>query len=337
MNDRFLRACRREPVDRTPVWLMRQAGRYLPEYRALRAKHDFLEMTRAPELAAEVTLQPVRRFGMDAAILFADILTPIAGAGYEVAFSPGPVMARPVRSEADLALLLRFDPEEAVPETLETIRLLRRELDVPLIGFAGAPFTLACYLVDGKGTKDFALTRGLLYRDPDFGRRLLDALAASLVAYGLAQVRAGAQALQVFDTWGGLLGEREYEEFNVPVLRRVFAELRPAGVPLIYYMNGPARLDVAGSLGADVVGIDWRTCMAGARRALEGVAAVQGNLDPLALLAPEEVVRERVRDVLRRAGPGPGHVFNVGHGIHKDTPPESVAVLVEAVRRGAAE
>jgi uroporphyrinogen decarboxylase len=317
LNDLFLKACRGEPVVRTPVWLMRQAGRYLPEYRALRERHDFLTLTRKPELAAEVTLQPIRRFGFDAAILFADILTPLVGHGIEVEFAPGPVVAKPFRTREDVERLRGFSAEKAVPETLETIRILKRELDVPLIGFVGAPFTLACYLVDGKGTKTFPETRALLYRDPGLGRELLDALADMAADYALAQVEAGADAIQVFDSWGDL-----HPDSHRP-LPGLFDRIRAAGVPGISYAPGRPR-----ETGADVASIDWRTPFAAAR---ELSMNVQGNLDPMALFAPPELLTERIRAVLAEAGDGPGHVFNLGHGLHKDTPVESVELLVRLV------
>ena len=333
MNDLFLRACRREPVERTPVWLMRQAGRYLPEYRELRKSRSFLEMTGDAEVAAEVTLQPVRRFGMDAAILFADILTPLVGVGYGFDFAPGPILDKPVRTEADLERLATFDAPRSVPSTLEAIRLLVGRLDVPLIGFAGAPFTLACYLVDGKGTKDFAATRSLLFSDPALARKLFDALATMVADYAAAQVAAGAAAIQVFDTWAGLLTPRDFADFLSPALTRIFDRIRELGVPSIYYVNGGAALlPEIGALGADVAGVDWRLPLDRARAALPESTAVQGNLDPLVLLGGRDAIRERAREVLARAGDRPGHVFNLGHGIFKETPPESVAVLVEVVR-----
>ncbi len=338
MNDLFLRACRREPVERTPVWIMRQAGRYLPGYRAAREKAGgFVALTRDPALAAEVTLEPVERFGLDAAILFADILTPVLGAGIEVEFAPGPVVRKPVAGDADLAPLSAFDAARAVPETLDTVRRLVPRLPVPLIGFAGAPFTLACYLVEGHGSKEFERTRALLYRDPAFAGRLLDTLAAMTADYLEAQVRAGAAAVQVFDTWAGLLSPGDFARFLAPGLRRIFQRVRGLGVPSIYYVNGGgALLPEIGTLGADVAGIDWRTPLDRARALLPATMAVQGNLDPMVLLGPADLVRERVREVLRAAGNRPGHVFNLGHGIHHTTDPERVAVLVETVRKESA-
>ncbi len=332
MNDLFLRACRREPTERTPLWLMRQAGRYLPEYRALREKYGFLDLIREPELAAEVTLQPLRRFPLDAAILFADILTPLVGAGIGVRFTPGPVLERPVRRSRDLDPLRSFDPGEAVPETLEAVRLLKRELSVPLLGFVGAPFTLACYLVDGKGTKDFPLTRALLYREPELGREIMEVLGEVVAKYAAAQVAAGADAVQVFDSWAHLLPAALLERSEGPALRRIFSAVRDAGAPSVYYANGVFQLlDLLGDLGCDVVGADWRVPL-DAYDVLRDRMAVQGNLDPAVLFGTEEVIRREVREVLRRAGARPGHVFNLGHGLHRKTPLRSVEALVTAVR-----
>jgi len=334
VNDRFLKACRREPVDRTPVWLMRQAGRYLPEYRELRADHDFLTLTRTPELAAEVTLQPIRRFGFDAAILFADILTPLVGHGVEVEFAPGPVLAKPIRTGDDVDALRDFDAAAAVPETLETIRILKEKLDVPLIGFVGAPFTLACYLVDGKGTKDFPLTRGLLYREPDLANDLLETVSEMVARYALAQIEAGADAVQVFDTWADLLGPRDGLASTQAHLAGIHRRIREAGVPSIHYSSTfSTHPEFIEALDCDVVGVDWRIDIAEARaRADRSGKAVQGNLDPLCLFGSPDVLRDRLRDLLRAAGSEPGHVFNLGHGIHKDTPIESVELLVDFVR-----
>lgn len=333
MNDLFLRACRCEDVEQTPVWLMRQAGRYLPEYKEIRKDHDFLTMTRDAELAAEVTEQPIRRFGMDAAILFADILTPVVGCGIDLEFDPGPVIAHPIRKAEDLEPILAFDAEAHVPETLETIRLLVDRLDVPVIGFGGAPFTLACYLVDGRGTKDFARTRTMFHQEPNLAEKLLNAIGDMIADYATAQVEAGASAVQIFDTWAGLLAPRDFAEMVAPSLRRIFDRIRDLGVPSIYYVNGcAALLSEIGTLGADVAGIDWRVPLDVARAALPETMAVQGNLDPLILLGYKDNIRERVREVLAAAGDQPGHIFNLGHGIHKETPPENVEVLVDTVR-----
>jgi uroporphyrinogen decarboxylase len=331
----FLPACRRQPVGHTPVWIMRQAGRYLPEYRALRERYDFLTLTKTPELAAEVTLQPIRRFDLDAAILFSDIMTPLEGMGIGLAFEPGPVVAEPVRTVAAVESLRILDPEAAVPFVLETIRILSRELppSAPLIGFAGAPFTLFCYLVQGSGSKTFIEARAFLQAEPDAAVRLLGHLADGMAAYLTAQAQAGAQALMLFDSWVGLLGPGDFRRFARPAVERVLSSLRSLGVPLIYFPFGGAALmpDVA-TLPADVVGVDWRLPLDEARRILGPEKAVQGNLDPAALFAPPAELERRIDEVLEQAGPGPGHIFNLGHGIERTTDPDAVARLIEQVR-----
>jgi uroporphyrinogen decarboxylase len=335
----FLRACRREPVERTPIWIMRQAGRYLPEYRALREKHDFLTSCRTPEIACEITLQPVRRLGVDAAILFSDILVPLAGMGVNVEFTPGPRLDRVVRSPADVAALRVPDPYESTPYVLEAIRLLRRELPagVPLIGFAGAPFTMATYLVEGRGTKAFAEIKRLLFADPGTAHALLSTCADTVGSYLAAQVEAGAQAAMVFDTWASLLAPSDYHAFALPYVRRVFAEVeraaRRAGleVPRIYYAGYAAGwLEACLDTDATVIGLDWRVDLDRARTILGNRVAVQGNLDPTVLLGPPDAIRSRAADVIRRAGPI-GHIFNLGHGILPDTPPDRARDLVDAV------
>ena len=334
MNDRFLRACRREPVDRTPVWFMRQAGRYMAEYRALREKHTLLELCRTPELAVEVTLQPIRAYGFDAAILFSDLLIPLAPLGIPFDFQAGegPVIQAPVRSSADVAVLRRFEPREDLGMVLEAIRLLRRELKVPLIGFAGAPFTLASYAIEGGHSSHFARTKGLMYGEPGTWHRLAGLLADVVADYLRAQVEAGAQALQIFDSWVGALDEADYREFAFPHVRRIFDGLADLDVPKIHFGTGTGHLLAAQrEAGGTVIGVDWRTPLdKGWRRAGQGVA-VQGNLDPTLLFAPRERLLARVDDVLRRAGGRPGHVFNLGHGILPATPGEAVRAVVDHV------
>ncbi len=330
----FLAACRREPVAHTPVWVMRQAGRYLPEYRAIREKVDFLTLTKTPELAAEVTLQPVRRFGMDAAILFSDIMTPVEGMGIDLEFDPGPVIGNPVRSAADVAGLRIADPVETVPFVMETIGLLRNELpaSAPLIGFAGAPWTLFCYLVQGGGSKTFTQAKSFLFAEPDASRDLLEKLADTMIGYLRAQAEAGAQALMVFDSWAGLLSPHEFRTFALPAVQRTLAGLKDQGVPLIYFPNqGATLLEDAAGCGAHVMGIDWRMSLSNARAILGPDVAVQGNLDPAALFAPREALGEQIRRVLDEAGPGPGHIFNLGHGIERTTDPDALAYLVDRV------
>ena len=336
VNDRFLRACRREPVDRTPVWFMRQAGRYMPEYRALRERHSLLELCRTPDLAVEVTLQPIRALGVDAAILFSDLLLPLAPLGIPFDFreGEGPHVEKPVRTRADIDALRRFEPREALGMVLEAIRRLRRELRVPLIGFAGAPFTLASYAIEGGHSRNFALTKALMYGDPAAWHRLAGLLADVAADYLRAQVEAGAQALQLFDSWIGALDEADYREFALPHVSRVFDALRGLDVPLIHFGTGTGHLLAAQrEAGGSVIGIDWRTPLdEGWRRAGEGVA-VQGNLDPTLLLGPRERLLARVDDVLRRAEGRPGHVFNLGHGVLPGTPVDSVRAVVEHVHR----
>ena len=336
----FLAACRRQRVPHTPVWIMRQAGRYLPEYRRLRERVDFLTLTKTPELAAEATLQPIRRFPLDAAILFADIMTPLEGMGIEVEFAPGPVVAEPIRDARRVDSLHRRDPEEAVPFVMETIRILRRELPAatPLIGFAGAPFTLFCYVVEGKGSKTFPHAKAFLFGDEGAARRLLDALAETTAAYLTAQAEAGAQALMLFDSWAGLLSPEDYGRYALPAVAAVLERLRPLELPLVYFPNqGATLLDQVAELPVDVVGVDWRTPLGHARRLLGPGKAVQGNLDPAALFAPPAELERRVRRVLDEAGPEPGHVFNLGHGIERTTDPDQVARLIDYVHTSTSD
>jgi uroporphyrinogen decarboxylase len=334
VNDRFLRACRRETVDKTPVWFMRQAGRYMAEYRALREKHSLLTLCRTPELAVEVTLQPVRALGVDAAILFSDLLLPLAPLGipFDFVAGEGPAIERPVRSPADVLALRRFEPREDLAMVLEAIRLLRRELDVPLIGFAGAPFTLASYAIEGGHSSNFGFTKSLMYKEPQTWHRLAALLADVVGDYLKAQVEAGAQALQLFDSWIGALDALDYREFVLPHVRAIFEALRGTGVPVIHFGTGTGHLlALQREAGGDVIGVDWRTPLdEGWRLAGEGVA-VQGNLDPTLLLGPRERLLARVDDVLRRAGGRAGHIFNLGHGILPNTSPDNVKAVVDHV------
>jgi uroporphyrinogen decarboxylase len=345
-NDRFLRALRREPVDRTPVWLMRQAGRYLPEYRATRAQAgSFMGLATNPELACEVTLQPLRRFDLDAAILFSDILTiPDAmGLGLSFAEGEGPRFARPVRTRADIDRLAVPDMDGALRYVMDAVRLIRRELDgsVPLIGFSGSPWTLACYMVEGGGSDHFAKVKSLALEDPAALHRLLAVVTDSVIAYLSAQRAAGAQALQVFDTWGGVLAPHQYREFSLPYLARIAQGLArgegPERTPLILFGkgNGPYLEELA-KTGAEGLGVDWTVSLEDARRRTGGKVALQGNLDPATLYAsPEAIRREALRAMASYAAGGDGthtgHVFNLGHGMSPDMDPEHVRVLVDAV------
>ena len=330
----FLAAARRKPVSHTPIWIMRQAGRYLPEYRELRAKTDFVALTRTPELAAEVTMQPLRRYELDAAILFSDIMTPLQGMGIALDFAPGPIVREPIRSDAQIDALPALEPTRDVPFVMDTIRLVRANVPrgAPLVGFAGGPFTLFCYLVCGRPSKEFGAARSFLYAQPESAERLLGKLADAMAAYLRAQAEAGAQALMIFESWAGLLGPREFQRFALRAVMRTLAGLKNVGVPLIYYANnGGTVLDLVGQLDVDVAGIDWRTPLSWARRVLGPTKAVQGNLDPAALFASPRELQRHVDTVLLEAGPDPGHIFNLGHGIWQETDPDAVARLVDYV------
>ncbi len=334
MDDRFLRACRLEPVDRTPVWFMRQAGRYLPEYRALRGDRDILEACRTPELAVEITLQPLQRMPLDAAILFSDIMVPVAAMGVDVRIEPGrgPVVDDPIRTAADIERLQLLEPEAGVPFVMESVRLLRKELAVPLVGFAGAPFTLASYLIEGGPSRDFARTKALMLSDAGAWSRLMDVLGGSMVAYLRAQVDAGAQAVQVFDSWAGALDPLDYQHHVLPTMRALFDGLADLGVPMIHFGVGTGELlSLMRDAGADVIGVDWRVPLDIAWERAGFDVAVQGNLDPAACLAPWEVVETKALNVLRRASGRAGHVFNLGHGVLPGTPPVTLQRLVHLV------
>jgi uroporphyrinogen decarboxylase len=345
-NDRFLRALRREPVDRTPVWLMRQAGRYLPEYRATRKEAgSFLGMAKNPDIACEVTLQPLRRFDLDAAILFSDILTiPDAmGLGLYFVEGEGPKFERTVRSAADAAKLGVPDMETELRYVMDAVRVIRRELDgkVPLIGFSGSPWTLACYMVEGGGSKDFARIKAMALNEPDTLHRLLSVNTEAVIAYLAAQRSAGAQALQVFDTWGGVLSPAMYREFSLPYLQRIAKELqRGEGserTPLILFGKGTAAyLEDLADTGADGVGVDWLVALSEAARRTQGKVALQGNLDPATLYGSPDAIRREARRALDsyrdgNGGSREGHVFNLGHGMSPDMNPDHVAVLVDEV------
>jgi uroporphyrinogen decarboxylase len=330
----FLRACRRQPVPRTPIWMMRQAGRYLPAYRAVRARASFLDLCHNADLACEVTLQPIDEFGFDAAILFSDILITLPAMGLEVEFpDAGPKLAHPVRTSADIARLAIAEP---VREVIDAVRTIKRALAdrVPLIGFAGAPLTMLTYAVEGGGSKDYALTKQLLYGSPKDAHALLDKLARTCARFLVAQVEAGADCVQLFDSWGGIVSPGDFREFPLRYAKQVIAELRSSGVtvPIIYFVNGCAPyLDDYASSGADVLGVDWRVDIDAVRRRVGDGVALQGNLDPGALFASPAEIRTRVADILARAG-SIGHIFNLGHGVLQHTDPEHVRAMVTAVR-----
>ncbi|AGA35111.1 Uroporphyrinogen III decarboxylase [Thioalkalivibrio nitratireducens DSM 14787] len=340
-NDRFLRALFREPVDRTPIWIMRQAGRYLPEYRATRSKAgSFLDLCQTPELACEVTLQPLRRFPLDAAILFSDILTvPDAmGLGLYFESGEGPGFREPVRSLSAIERLPIPDPEQELRYVMDAVRLIRRELDgsVPLIGFSGSPWTLATYMVEGAGSRDFPETKRLLYGEPQAMHALLQKVSTAVTAYLNAQIRAGAQAVMIFDTWGGSLTPRLYREFSLAYMQRIVAELDrerdDRRVPVVLFTKGGgAWLEWQADAGADALGLDWTIEIGEAAARVGDRVALQGNLDPAVLYASDQVVRTEARRVLDGFGRSTGHVFNLGHGIHPGIDPDRVATLVETV------
>jgi uroporphyrinogen decarboxylase len=334
MHDRFLRACRREPVDCTPVWIMRQAGRYLPEYREVRSKADFLTVCRTPELAAEVTMQPLRRFALDAAILFSDIMVPLDAFDIAMTFEPGPKIADPIRTRAQVDQLQARPIAEAVPFVADTIRLLRRELDgrTPLIGFCGAPFTIAAYLVQGEGKEGFGAIKRMMYREPATLQALLEKLTVVMADYLRLQIDAGAQAIQIFDSWAGILDETAYREFALPSVRQLIAAVQQRGVPAIYFLNGaPHLIETAVAERPDVLGVCWRQSLASIAARIPDQIALQGNLDPHVLFADPVVVFDRATAILRSMANRPGHIMNLGHGILPETPIVSVEALIDAV------
>lgn len=341
-NDRFLRALMRQPVDRTPLWIMRQAGRYLPEYRATRARAgNFLNLCKNPELCCEVTLQPIDRYDLDAAILFSDILTVPDAMGLGLGFyeGEGPRFAKPVRTASDIDNLPIPDPEGELKYVMDAVRTIRKGLDgrVPLIGFSGSPWTLAAYMVEGEGSRDFSKTKGMMFDRPDLMERLLDKLVQSVAAYLNGQIAAGAQAVMLFDTWGGLLSPRDYLRFSLEPMRKLIAQLKRENegrkVPVVLFTKGGGQwLEPMAESGADALGLDWTTDIGEARRRVGDRVALQGNMDPNVLYASPERIREEVAAILASYGQGNGHVFNLGHGIHPGINPEHVAAFVQAVR-----
>ncbi len=344
MNNRFLDACQRKPVDATPVWYMRQAGRYMPEYRELRTKHALLEICRTPELAVTVTLQPLARLNVDAAILFSDLLIPLKPMGIDFDFvkGEGPQIDNPIRGREDVDRLREFEPREELGFTMDAIRLLRKELEgkVPLIGFAGAPFTLASYLIEGSSSRSFEKTKSLMYADPESWHRLASKLASMVRDYLLAQVEAGAQAVQIFDSWAGILSPEDYREFVLPHSQAVIEGLKDttgSSVPVIHFATGSTGLlHLIRKAGGDVIGLDWRVDLDVGWDIVGNDVAVQGNLDPAFLLGPPELAFRRADDILARAGSRSGHIFNLGHGILPTTPVETAAALIEHVHRKTA-
>lgn len=333
MNDRFLRACRREPVDRTPVWFMRQAGRSQPEYRALRERLTLFDIVRNPALAAEVTLRPVEELGVDAAVLFADITLPLLSMGVSFELQDGgPRIHAPLRTGEDVAGLQPFAVDETIAAVLDTIRTIRKSSPVPLIGFAGAPFTMASYLVEGGPSRDYLHTKTMMYREPQVWQSLMDALTEMSVRYLLAQAEAGVQAVQLFDSWVGCLSPVDYASYVASHTRRIFEALRPTGIPTIHFGTGTAGLLRAlAAAGGDVIGVDWRIHLDDAWEAIGHDRGIQGNLEPAVPLAFPEMIRERTVEVLRRAGARPGHIFSLGHGVLPDTPRAHLREVVNTV------
>ena len=338
MNETFLRACRGEKVENTPVWLMRQAGRYLPQYQAVRANVDFLTLCKTPELAAEVTLQPVEILGVDAAILFSDILIPVEAMGMALEFPEkyGPTLSEPIRNKSAVDRLIVPDTEDDMPFIIETIKILRKKLKdkVPLIGFSGAPFTLATYMIEGGSSKNFIHTKKMMFQNNRLFNYLMDKLTLMVTSYLSAQIRAGVQAVQIFDTWAGVLTPFDYKESVLPYVKKTISDLKKEGVPIIYFAN-----DCAGILqeirksGADVIGIDWKIDISDAIKKLGKKVVIQGNLDPCALFLSKEEIEERVKDILWKGETAKSHIFNLGHGILPETPVENAIALVEAVHK----
>jgi uroporphyrinogen decarboxylase len=338
LNDRFLRACRREPVDVTPVWFMRQAGRYMPQYRALREKYSLLELCRHPELAVDVTLQPLDVLDVDAAILFSDLLLPFTPMGIDFDFvkGEGPAIDNPIRSGSDIDRLVRFESRESLAHVLEAIRLLRRALEtrVPLIGFGGAPFTLASYAIEGGPSRDYLRTKSLMYNEPQAWHRLCELFADVIADYLLAQIEAGAQAVQIFDSWAGALSVDDYRAFALPHTKRIFDRIADSGVPSIHFGVGTtALLAEMAKAGGNVIGVDWRQPLDVSWNAIGPDRGIQGNLDPTTLFGPEDRLLAAADDILRRAAGRPGHIFNLGHGVLPTTPVERLQALVRHVKR----
>jgi uroporphyrinogen decarboxylase len=336
----FLQACRRLSADRKPVWFMRQAGRYMAEYRELRQRYGMLELCRTPELAAEVTLQPIKRFDLDAAIIFADILLPLPpmGVNFDFVAGEGPQIFNPVRSGADVEALRLVEPEESLGYVLEALKIVRKELPprVALIGFAGAPFTIASYMIEGGHSRHFLHTKSMMYDHPESWSRLMSVVSESTLRYLKAQVQAGAQAVQLFDSWVGILDPDDYRRYVLPHSARVLKELESLGVPVIHFGTGTSGyLDLLREAGGTVIGVDWRIPLGQAWERIGFDRAVQGNLDPTAMMAPREVLKEKVLSVLEQAGDRVGHIFNLGHGFLPQTPLENVDAVVEWVHEAS--
>jgi len=335
-SDRFLKACRQEKTDCTPVWFMRQAGRYMKAYRDIRSRYSLMEMFKNPDLAVEITLQPVQAFSVDAAIIFADILLPLEGMGigFEFASEGGPAIRNPVRGPDDIGALRIADPYADLGFVLESVRRARAEIDgkIPLIGFAGAPFTLASYAIEGGSSGNYLLTKNLMYRDRAAWDLLMSKLGNTITGFLKAQVKAGAQAIQLFDSWAGCLSPSDYRSYVLPHTQKIFLELRGIGVPSIHFGTGTAGLlRPMAEAGGDIIGVDWRIDLAQAWECIDTGAGVQGNLDPSALFAPPDILRNKAAEILDAVAGKPGHIFNLGHGIFPRTPEDSVRALVDFV------
>ncbi|WP_374020285.1 uroporphyrinogen decarboxylase [Paenibacillus thiaminolyticus] len=338
-NDRFLKACRQEQVDRVPVWYMRQAGRYDPDYRKIKEKYSLLEICRQPELAAEVTMMPVRKLGVDAAILYSDIMNPVASMGidFDIVANVGPVIHNPIRSAADVERLTPVDPEGDLGHILETIRILDRELKVPLITFAGSPFTIASYLIEGRPSKNYILTKTMMYETPEVWYALMDKLGDMVIAYVRSQVANGAKAFQLFDSWVGSLSPRDFERYVLPTMTRIFAELSELDVPKIYFpgVSSGELLPTLHELKADVIGLDWRVSVTEGRRRLNGRFAVQGNLDPYVLTGPMSVIEREAAHIVEQGIQEPGYIFNLGHGLFPEASLDKLQRLTEFVHESS--
>jgi uroporphyrinogen decarboxylase len=336
-NDLFLRACKRQDVERTPIWIMRQAGRYLPEYRAVRAKSDFLTMCKTPELAAEVTIQPVDLIGVDAAILFSDILViPEAmGMHLEMNEGKGPVFPNPIRTIDDAKKLKDIDPTKELKYVLDAVTLTKKNLDnrVPLIGFSGSPWTLLTYMVEGKGSKNFSEVKKMLYNNPELTHSILEKLSNTIAKYLSAKIEAGCNAVQIFDTWGGILSQKDFEEFSLQYVEKIISKIKRKDEPVIFFAKGVHyNLSKLASIGADVLGLDWTMDLGKVRKEVGDKVALQGNLDPTVLYADKSYIKKEVKNVLASFGQGNGHVFNLGHGVLPDINPENVKALVQFVK-----
>lgn len=337
-NDLFLRACKRLPVERTPIWVMRQAGRYLPEYRAVRDKYDFLTMCKTPELAAEVTIQPVDLIGVDAAIIFSDILViPEAmGMKLEMIESKGPKLFDPIRSTDQISKLKRIDPGSDLKYVLDALALTKKELDgkVPLIGFSGSPWTLMTYMVEGGGSKNFSEIKKFIYNQPVAAHQLLDLIADSVAEYLSAKIESGADAVQIFDTWGGILSQNDFEEFSLRYISKIISMIRRKDQPVIVFAKGVHyKMEDLADSGADVIGLDWTMNLKDVRSSIGDKTALQGNLDPTVLYGSEEKIKTEALRVMESFGKGSGHIFNLGHGILPDVNPEKLKYLVEVVKK----